>query len=560
MRRFGLILISLLLIEVPFSNQSSGAPVIELPIVEVDPLSVALDDLLEQENSTLLAQRNVKKSKRRRIPRSKQRSNSRDLAEALILAKKGEYKKASIRLFQLSHVPRYRDKAMQIRYILGLMLYKMQLNQISAFQFINVVSKGNNKYVRQSLEKLSLAADYLGDDTLLNYAMSKIDIDKFPKVHRDMLFYRIGQIQLRNHQYLNATRSFDRVGQDSNYYSRALYDKAMAYAYEDKTQRAIQEFEKLVDYRADRKVNDTVRVAGIVGKARTYYQAGKWDESIDAYRDVPKDNELWHDTLFESSWAYLRAGRFRSALSNFLSLHSDYYENYYLPESLLLRAIVYLYICKYDEMEKVLTLYTKIYKPVYQDIRSYLKTVRDPMKYYNDVAIVEEDVRKIGGKIDKAKYGIPFLVARKIYKMGEFQSSFQYIKKVESELDRIKQMDTYWQNSAIGKYSVKIINNRIKKAKQKAGRVVRDQLLATKNELFDLFEQKGFIRFEMLKGKKEYLKKRMAGKTLSDVQVDEDNERDYYVQNGYEYWPFRGEYWLDEIGNYHYVGTQSCEQ
>ena len=41
-------------------------------------------------------------------------------------------------------------------------------------------------------------------------------------------------------------------------------------------------------------------------------------------------------------------------------------------------------------------------------------------------------------------------------------------------------------------------------------------------------------------------------------QVDEDNQRDFYIQNGYEYWPFRGEYWLDELGNYHYVGTQSC--
>jgi hypothetical protein len=63
---------------------------------------------------------------------------------------------------------------------------------------------------------------------------------------------------------------------------------------------------------------------------------------------------------------------------------------------------------------------------------------------------------------------------------------------------------------------------------------------------------------EMLNGKKQAVKKKVAGKNLPTT-VDEKAERDFYVQNGYQYWPFQGEYWLDELGNYHYVGTQSCE-
>ncbi len=87
--------------------------------------------------------------------------NRQELVEALKLVKVGRFQDASIKLFQLSHNPRFRDRKMQVKYLLGLMLYQMKMPQIAAFQFISVIKDGNNKYLRQALEKLSLAADSL---------------------------------------------------------------------------------------------------------------------------------------------------------------------------------------------------------------------------------------------------------------------------------------------------------------------------------------------------------------------------------------------------------------
>ncbi|HMN67417.1 MAG TPA: hypothetical protein PKC28_02665, partial [Bdellovibrionales bacterium] len=136
-----------------------------------------------------------------RLSRNVVAGTDADLAQALQLAKAGRYAEASQRLFQLSYSPRFRDRRMQIKYILGMTLHQMKLNQVSAFQFIGVVKDGNNKYVKQSLERLSLAADALGDDTLLNYAISRVNVDEFPRVHRDMLYFRIGEYQMRNKQF-----------------------------------------------------------------------------------------------------------------------------------------------------------------------------------------------------------------------------------------------------------------------------------------------------------------------------------------------------------------------
>lgn len=481
-----------------------------------------------------------------------------ELASALQLAKTGKYKEASMRLFQLSLSPRMRDRRMQIKYILGLMLYQMKLNQVAAFQFISVVKDGNNKYLKQSLEKLSLAADSLGDDTLLNYAISRIQVDEFPRTHRDMLYFRIGEYQQRNGQFDQAAKSYARVSKLSPFFGQAKYLEGLAYAEMKSPNNAIAAFDNLIESRSEAGITDSSRVAGLMGKARSLYQKNDWDAAIEAYREVPRDTPFWHDTLFESSWAMLRSGRFRSALSNFQSLHSAFYEDFYLPESLLLRSIVYLYICKYDEMEKVLNLFNRLYRPAYKSIEKTIEANSDPSALFTEVVKVMRDYKLKGDDMDRNSYKLPFLVVRKIIREGDFQNSYNYIRKLIDERKRIDSLPPEWRSSAIGRYAKKVVTTRLQKARKMAGQQVKAHLETVREELFDLFEQEGFIRYEMINGRKESLKKRIAGKE-EDTKLTEAIDREYSVQNGYEYWPFRGEYWLDEIGNYHYVGQQSCE-
>ncbi|MCB9026190.1 MAG: tetratricopeptide repeat protein [Bdellovibrionaceae bacterium] len=480
------------------------------------------------------------------------------LAQALSYAKSGQYQIAAQELFKLSLDPRYKDQRMQIKYILGLMLYQMDFDQLSAFQFISVIKKMDPKYLKQSLEKLSMAADKLGDDTLLNYAISRVQVEKFPRSMRDMLYYRIGEYQIRAKSYSKAAQSFQRVKRTSNFFEKAKYLEAQSYAELGKVKKSIELFNDLYDSQANKSVTDPARVSALVGSARAYYQGKNWDKSIELYRQVPRDTEVWHDTLFESSWAMLRSGRFRSALSNFQTIHSSFYQNFYLPEALLLRSIVYLYICKHDEMEKVLNLFNTIYKPVYKDLLQYLKDIKMPSEIYDEVDEMMEEFKENGEEMNMSKFRLPFIVGRQISKEGDFKRSRNYIKKIEAELRKLYQMPNDWKNSSLGRYAERILKTRLDKAIKKAGRQLRRHLVNIRFELFDLFEQEGFIRFEMLNGKKEMMKKRVAGKELPKT-IDEETERDFFVQNGYQYWPFQGEYWLDELGNYHYIGTQSCE-
>src|SRR5690606_34876233 len=122
----------------------------------------------------------------------------------------------------------------------GVSLMELKLHQVAAFQFVDVVRRGNNKYVRQALEKLSIVADHLGDDTLLNYAISKVRIDEFPNNQKDIVYFRLGEIKLKNGQALEAASLFSRVGSGSRYYQAGLFKRGLAYLEANRPREAIR--------------------------------------------------------------------------------------------------------------------------------------------------------------------------------------------------------------------------------------------------------------------------------------------------------------------------------
>lgn len=576
---------------IAFSNESRAAVIFREPVLpgDVSSQSVTLEALklpgrteLEEimADGVLVAQarssgrtRNSTTSRgssRTRTTRSTRSSTSSvrtdQLARARNLAASGQYQEASKLLFQLSRSPQYRNESAQIKYILGLMLYEMKLYQTAAFVFYDVVkqesrSNPKSRYLRQSLEKLALAADHLNSDVLLRYAIKNIKEEQFPRANRDMLHYRLGELRLQEKDFTGAVREFMKVRSGSQFYDRARYKLGLAMSEAGALDRAIAVFDELAESAAPRGVTDPTRVGALLGRARALYQKKDFGAAIEAYREVPRDTPQWHDALFESSWAMLRDGRFRSALSNFHSLHSAYYEDYYQPESLFLRAIVYLYICRYDEMERVLYLFERIYRPVQKDVSFALESMTDPLVLYREISQVHDNFDKIKSMDRSGRRGfkIPFLVARQILKEGDVRRTFEYLDHLKEEKARIAAMPASWRSSGIGQYAKQVVDRRLQATQKFAGRQARHHLKVISDELRDLFEQAGFLRFEMLAGKKETVRKEIAGKGLERERVDQDTNRNFYVQNGYEYWPFTGEYWLDEIGNYHYVGVKACE-
>jgi len=475
--------------------------------------------------------------------RKKVRANIQ-LARALELIKKQDYQEGAKQLFMISQSPKYRNRRSEIRYQLGMALLKMELLSSASFQFLSVVKKGNRHYTRLSLERLSEISARVGSEQAIQFAIRKGGARKVKGKYRDALYYQFGKYEMNKKNYKKAVSYFNQVSFSSPVYDKAMYSLGLSYAEQKKNRSAVGAFSKVLS--KNKEITDPIRVAALMGIARVYYQAKKWDLAIRHYRQVPRDTSYWHDMLFENSWALLRAGKFRSALNGFQTLHSNYYDDVYQPGSLLLRAIIYMYICKYDEMKKMLTLFKRTYSPVHGRVRGILSS--SSSLYYSQLLRSLEGVQ---GKF-------PLVIAQRIYREGDFNWLHKYIKSLQSERNTIKGLPYSWRASKVGRYALRLVDENLRKSQKQINRVIRRHLVFFQSELNGFVNQERYLRYESLRGKREQLKKKITAKHLGSVQIIEGTSRDFFVKNGFEFYPFLGEYWLDELGNYHYVGTQSC--
>lgn len=524
-----------------------------LPVVS-DTTTANELELKEQESITV-----AQRSKKRRRVRKKRSSSKKELIYALRLARKQDYVEASKALYQLSRSPRYRKERQQIKYILGLMLSELGLYQTAAYQYVGVIQSGNTRYINKALEKLSIAADYLDDERLLNYSMTKIDLNKYPKDQWDMLRYRIGQVYSEKGDLQRAAKYFKKVPQESPFYTRSKYQESLVQAERGNVKQAVRGFLELFNSRNNYGESDPIRVGALMGLARSYYQAKRWDKAIELYKQVPKSSEFWHQSLFELSWAQMRSGKFRSVLSNFHTLHSSYYEVNYIPESLLLRGIVYLYICKYEEMEKTLDTFRQIYLPVANQIKTYMRNRPKNSKVFSDFELFANNFENYAKQIENEGYALPGMIYKHVYEQGNIRAASNYLYKLRREQDAMNSMATSWQNSDVGKSSKRLIAKRIASTESRIGAYVKKHLYDVMDEISSINEQEEFARFEMTNSEKENIRNRMLETEPEKSSIDAEVTRDIYIENGYEYWPFRGEYWLDELGNYHYLGVSSCK-
>ena len=490
------------------------------------------------------------------LPLSASVSPSEYLKKITKIIEKGNYTLGSRELYRLSRGSVYKKKRVQIKYALGIAFLEMKLYHLSSLQFVYVIRRDKSgQYKAKAIEKLSSILSYFEDDSLFCPLSSVIKEYEYPASAKDKMSFYFGRCFFYKKDYAKARYYFGKVSSSSSVYPKSLYYRALGYAEQGKAAQSADKFKALASLNDG--ITDTNRVAALMGLARVLYQAEKFEDSIKIYRSIPRDTPYFYDSLLENSWNYLRAGKFRSALSNFQSLHSPFYQDRYQPESLILRAYIYLYICKYYEMEKVLNFFNTIYKPLLREVNQSLKWGASSNAYVRAALTAERN--KAEGLETSDGSDLPEVVMNRILQNGSFRSQINYLVKLKQEKDLLDSLPVEWRRDRVGKNAYYILNRRVDSIQKSAHRTVKGTLLAVKKELKRLILSEEYLRYDMLKGKRNYLKKKISQKHLDKIQIDEKMTRNYYIQNGYEYWPFGGEAWLDELGNYHYLGKQNCE-
>lgn len=476
-------------------------------------------------------------------------------ARAVKLYQQNKFVEAAPLFYEVSRALNNQPLGLTAKFNFGLCMKKLGLRQTAAFAFINVTKFGDPELKKKAFDNLVSVANSLDEASLLNFALAGASRESLTETGAGVFEYRIGEQHFRNKKYDEAIASFQAALQYRNNWDDAIYSIGMAYLEKRQPLNAIPFFERLVQLNGNLLINNPRWATAILALARSYYQNRQWKDAIYTYRLIPKDNPLYRQTLMELSWALFRAGQLRSALSPLETLHTPYYGQFYDPESLILKSIILLFVCRYEEMGSAISTFETNYTVAYRKILDFLNTRKNPVDYFNEVEaalVTLENIKKTGEL--KSETNLPFMVMRTILEEHDVKGQVSYLKRLGAER---KQLFKLFANSpAILSYGAQIIKGRRYSISRSIGQKVEKHLSDKVLEISDFVSQVDFLKYEKLNGERARERARMQV-DFKD-RVDSEISRSYYIQNGFRYWPFEGEYWRDELGNYQFVGENAC--
>jgi tetratricopeptide (TPR) repeat protein len=489
-------------------------------------------------------------------PSAKSANGTRDWASAQKLFQENNYKQAAVSFYQISRKSPDAKLKRRAKFYLGVSLYKMNLKQIASFPFVDLVRTGEGVEKQKGLDYVVAIADELGEPSLLNYSLNHIRPEELSDTSKAVFLGRLGEAAVNKGEIPKAMGFFEKALEYKKAENGLLYNLGLAQLIGKEPGKAAGTFIQLIEKLQGRSITDLQKGLAVMGQARAFYQGKKWKEAAEIYRTIPKDHPLYRQSLMELSWALFRAGQFRSALSPLRTLHTPFYENFYDPESLLLHGTILLFICHYDEIEPIAKSFDQNYYPAFSKIQEWLNSPHSDADYYLEVAKTRKALieTKIKGEA-KTETLLPFFVVRTLLEEPDIRMLIDYMDEIAKEK---KILEKVYAKTMLMSYGSQILEGRKRATQKQIGALVKERLSAKLLEFNEFATQFDFLKYETINGQRTTLKKKIAENAPSG-QIDDELTRDFYIQNGYRFWPFDGEFWRDEIGNYQYVGVNRCE-
>jgi len=270
-------------------------------------------------------------------------------------------------------------------------------------------------------------------------------------------------------------------------------------------------------------------------RARHWYKFGSNDNAEAAFKKVPLNSYVFPQTLFESSWSYYLKNDFQRAIGKNITFQSPILEDYFIPESELVKTLSYLELCLYEDAIGVMRFFDKETK----------SKVNDFMKEFNLRSGADYPFAKLfTDKSQRLKLGDNFFNRQLnvIWTRPGFQTIKYYLQRINNEKELIARVGTPYDRKAFAlayRDFLEFFNDFVKiKFVKMAKSIIKINNIFSEIEL-DVYSS---IKYQLYDEKAKVQKK-----------VDEPEK--FYVKNikrdtRQYYWNFHGEFWADELGSY----------
>ena len=467
------------------------------------------------------------------------------------------------------------------QYGLAKSFQKLGLTIAALKQFEDIVAEGeDHAYFDKAVEALIDIGEELGDDLKIPPVidamydrnqraikmMQSKDPDLLQRIH-----YVIGKRSFERGQIQDARSFLKTVKEGNPAYARAqyllglirlgigrsddplpAYDKALKHF--DNVIATIDALAKPTDQ--ERQLRDRTTLA--IGRTlyERAYQLDDGDPKRTAdlklakigYKQIPRFSEAWGDALFERAWAHTVANEYGKALGALHSLQSPYFKEYFYPEAQVLKAIIYYYNCHWDRVNATLEETKAMYQPMVDRLEQLLEKDLDFEEWYTllndslDAPMDNEDPDLV-----------PWLVARDITRDAKFKKMEAFLRELEREANFFDQSGVFGK-SEMGREMAEFATDTRDAFLRILGKYVKARLNDARTELNDITTRASIVSLETKTAEADWLDQ---GRDISN-KIRKRQPRPAVPDETFQYWVFRGEYWIDELGYYRSVIKTEC--
>jgi tetratricopeptide (TPR) repeat protein len=297
-----------------------------------------------------------------------------------------------------------------------------------------------------------------------------------------------------------------------------------------------------------------------LGIARTFYeQAYELEDgdpkrtaglksSVSEYQRVPRFSEAWADSLFERAWAHTVANEYGRALGALHSLRAPYFSNEFYPEAKILQAIVYYYNCQWDRVNGVLEETKNTYEPMTEHLQALLQ---------KDIAL-DEWYPLLHKSLDAGPTSLesgllPGAVALAVSRDPKFAKMQHFLDEAERE-KKLFQQSKVFQKSDMGQEMTDFAGETRAAYLAVIGKFLRAKVQDTVAQLGDITTRASLVALETRTAEVDWLEQ---GKETSG-RVRKRLPRPFIPDDTFQFWWFRNEYWVDELGYYEFTIKTEC--
>ena len=284
-----------------------------------------------------------------------------------------------------------------------------------------------------------------------------------------------------------------------------------------------------------------VRAVALMQMARVHYAHGQMRAALAYYREVPASSPDWPRALFEQAWAQFRRGDFGRVLGILEAFDSPFLSDQIIEEIEVLKALSYYENCRYDEAVQAASAVLEK-RSVYDRLSGALAAMPQGAQWLSQFlrrASLEDQV-----------------LARRLEQLAlqpSIKRSIAIFEGAEEEYSRL--LGVGLQPRDLSRLE-RVFKERFSALREQVGLLVRGAMLAQRVSLANLLKSALALKVEIEEQRTKVLQQKLRGGTGGVIAVPTGEP--VSVSDEYNWWPFDGEYWRDELETYEVHLGSSC--